>query len=170
MKIYLIGFMGCGKTHWAKEIGQKIGIPFFDLDHQVVQSEKKSINQLFSEEGEEYFRIKEKENLSFITETNASFVMACGGGTPCFFNNIDYMNKNGTTIWINCSIDCLHARLVKEKDKRPLVRELSDEELRSYIIKKYADRKIFYQQAAVILNEDHITLEKMLDPIFHDKG
>ncbi|HVG14881.1 MAG TPA: shikimate kinase [Chitinophagaceae bacterium] len=170
MKIYLLGFMGCGKTHWARLISEKLGIPYFDLDDAIVQSEKRTINELFTEEGEEYFRRKEKEILTSITETKGSFVMACGGGTPCFFNNIDYMNRNGTTIWINCSIDCLHARLVKEKDKRPLIRTLSDEELRSYIIKKYADRKIFYQQASVILNEDHITLEKMLEPIFHDKG
>ncbi len=162
--------MGCGKTHWGKLVSQKLGIPFFDLDDQIVQKENRSINEVFAMEGEEFFRRKEKDVLTEVTESNKSFVMACGGGTPCFFNNVDYMNKRGTTIWINCSVDCLHSRLKNEKDLRPLIRELSDEQLRGYIIKKYADRKIYYQQASVILNEDDITLEKMLEPIFHDKG
>ncbi len=93
--------------------------------------------------------------------------MACGGGTPCFFNNIDYMKSRGTTIWINCSVDCLHSRLVKEKDKRPLINSIPDDELKNFIIKKYSDRKIFYQQANVILSEDDVTLDALIEKTFH---
>lgn len=168
MRIFLLGFMGCGKSHWGREISQKLKIPFFDLDSQIEESESKSINEIFVEQGEEHFRLKEKEVLNIITESHESFVMACGGGTPCFYNNIDYMNKSGTTVWINCSVDCLFSRLVKEKDKRPLIKELTDDQLRSYIMKKYADRKIFYQQSKVILQDDALTLEKIVDAIFHN--
>lgn len=168
MKIYLLGFMGCGKTHWGKELSHKLKVPFFDLDEQIEASEGKKIVGIFAEEGEEFFRQKEKEILHLITESHESFIMACGGGTPCFFNNIDYMNSSGTTVWINCSVDCLHSRLVKEKEKRPLIRELTDEQLKSYIIKKFADRKIFYQQSSVIISEDDVSLEKIVDSVFHN--
>lgn len=160
--------MGCGKTHWGKLIGQKLNIPFFDLDEEIVSSEGKSINDIFAEQGEEYFRLKEKEVLYMITENHESFVMASGGGTPCFYNNIDYMNKSGTTVWFNCSVDCLFKRLVNEKEKRPLIRNLTDEQLKAYIMKKYADRKIFYQQASIIINDEEISSEKLIDAIFHN--
>ena len=168
MRVFLLGFMGCGKTHWGKLIGQKLNIPFFDLDEEIVSSEGKSINGIFAEQGEEYFRLKEKEVLYMITENHESFVMASGGGTPCFYNNIDYMNKSGTTVWFNCSVDCLFKRLVNEKEKRPLIRNLTDEQLKAYIMKKYADRKIFYQQASIIINDEEISSEKLIDAIFHN--
>jgi shikimate kinase len=167
MKIFLIGFMGCGKTHWGKELSQKLQVPFFDLDSVIEEKEGMSVTAIFAGKGEEYFRMLEKEVLYLLTESHESFVMACGGGTPCFFNNIDYMKSRGTTIWINCSVDCLYNRLVKEKDKRPLIRSISDPELKAYIVKKYSDRKIFYQQAQVILMEDDITLDKLIEQTFH---
>lgn len=159
--------MGCGKTHWGRELSHKLQIPFFDLDHVIEEKEGKDISTIFAETGEEYFRMLEKDVLYLLTESHESFVMACGGGTPCFFNNIDYMKKNGMAIWINCSVECLHNRLVKEKDKRPLIANISDLDLKSYIIKKYSDRKIFYQQANVILNEDDVTLDKLIETTFH---
>jgi shikimate kinase len=102
-----------------------------------------------------------------LSENHENFVMATGGGTPCFFNNIDYLKRQGTVVWINCSTDCLHKRLVKEKDKRPLIASIPDDELKSYIIRKYSSRKIFYQQANVILPEEVITIENLVDKIFH---
>ncbi|MEI6948340.1 shikimate kinase [Paraflavisolibacter sp. H34] len=167
MRIYLIGFMGCGKTHWAKLLSQKLKLPLFDLDEQIVASEGKSINDIFADEGEEYFRLREKEILYILTESHDSFIMATGGGTPCYYNNIDYMKKSGIPVWINSSIDSLFNRLAKEREHRPLLRDLSDDQLRGYIIKKFADRKIFYQQASVIISEEEATLEKIIDKIFH---
>ncbi|RYZ60762.1 MAG: shikimate kinase [Chitinophagaceae bacterium] len=167
MKIFLIGFMGCGKTHWGRELSQKLQIPFFDLDSLIEEREGKSITAIFAEMGEEYFRMLEKDVLYLITESHESFVLATGGGTPCFFNNIDYMKSRGTAVWINTSVETLHSRLVKEKEKRPLISSISDDELRGYIIKKYADRKIFYRQAQVILNEEDVTLERLIEKTFH---
>lgn len=167
MKIFLIGFMGSGKTHWGRLLSQKLQIPFFDLDEQIVANEGKEINKIFEEEGEEYFRLAEKDCLHIITESHDSFVMATGGGTPCYFTNIEYMNRSGTTVWVSTPIDILFERLVAEKANRPLIRDLANEQLKSYIIKKFSDRKIFYEQAAVIIDEDHKTLEKILEKVFH---
>lgn len=167
MRIFMLGFMGCGKSHWGSELSKKLSLPFFDLDQKIEEKEEKAVADIFSEQGEEHFRILEKEMLHLLTESHDSFVMACGGGTPCFYNNIDYIKKSGISIWINCSIQCLHSRLVKEKEKRPLINELTDEQLRSFIIKKYGDRKIYYSQASIILNEDNVTLDKLLEKIFH---
>jgi shikimate kinase len=148
-------------------VGEKLKLPFFDLDQQIEEQAGKSINQVFADEGEEYFRKMEKEILHMITESHPSFVMATGGGTPCYYNNIDYMKKSGTTVWINCSVDCLFSRLKSEKEQRPLIRELNDAALRGFIVKKFGDRKIFYQQAAVILNQDNVQLDPLVSQIFH---
>jgi len=167
MKVFLMGFMGSGKTYWGRLLSQKLSIPFFDLDEQVSAHAGRSIPELFAEQGEEQFRLMEKDVLHIITESHESFVMACGGGSPCFFNNIDYMNKAGATIWINTPLDVLFTRLVKEKSNRPLIKDLSDDQLRGYIYKKFADRKIYYEQADVIVDEEPVELDKLIARVFH---
>ncbi len=167
MKIFLIGFMGCGKTHLGHGLSKKLGLPFFDLDHHVEEKEEAPITTIFSEQGEEYFRLLEKEVLYLLTESHESFVMAAGGGTPCFYNNIGYMKKSGIVVWLNCSVDCIYERLLKERGKRPLIKDLSEASLRSYIIKKFSDRKIYYEQATVTICEDVPTLDDVVSKIFH---
>lgn len=168
MKIFLIGFMGSGKTHRGRQLSQKLNLPFFDLDEQIVNSEGKSINRIFEEEGEEFFRLKEKEVLNIITESHSSFVMACGGGAPCYFNNIEYMNQSGITVWLNTPVQVLFGRLIREREERPLLRDLSDEQLKSYIIRKFSDRKIYYEQAKVFIEDDEkATLDQIIEKIFH---
>jgi len=98
MKIFLIGFMGCGKSHWGKQLSQKLQMPFFDLDEKVEENEGKTITEIFADYGEEYFRLLEKDVLHLLTESHESFIMATGGGTPCFYNTIDYLNAKGTTV------------------------------------------------------------------------
>jgi shikimate kinase len=159
--------MGCGKTHWGKILSEKLHVPFFDLDEKIVEHKGKSIAEIFESEGEEQFRLLEKDLLHLLSENHESFVMATGGGTPCFFNNVDYLKKQGTVVWINCSTDILYKRLLKEKALRPLIKNVPDDELKSYITKKYSSRKIFYQQATVILPEEVITIENLVDKIFH---
>jgi len=167
MKIYLIGFMGSGKTHWGRQLSQKLGLPFFDMDEQVISSEGKSINEIFEIYGEEYFRLKEKGILHVITETHSSFVMACGGGSPCYFNNIDYMNQAGTTVWLNTPLNVLFQRLLLEQDKRPLLKDLSDTQLKSFINRKFSDRKIYYEQADVAIDDENISLDHFIEKVFH---
>jgi shikimate kinase len=93
--------------------------------------------------------------------------MACGGGSPCYFNNIDYMNKSGTTVWLNTPLSILFQRLVQEKNERPLVKKLTDDQLRSFITKKFADRKIYYEQAEVVIDDEEISLDHFIEKIFH---
>jgi shikimate kinase len=147
----------------------KLSIPFFDLDEKIAEQAGKEIPQIFSENGEEHFRLLEKEILYMLTESHETFVMSCGGGTPCYYNNIDYLKKKGTVVWLNCSVDCLYHRLIKEKDKRPLIRDVSDDKLKSFIIKKFSNRKIFYQQANIIINDDEISIDKLIERIFHEQ-
>lgn len=167
MKIFLIGFMGSGKTHWGRLLSEKLGIRFFDLDEQVAEQAGKSIPEIFEQEGEEQFRQMEKEVLHIISESHDSFVMACGGGSPCYFNNIEYMNQSGTTVWINTPLETLFERLVKEKEKRPLIRDLSDDQLKGFIGKKFADRRIYYEQARLKVDEQPVRLEQLIEKIFH---
>ena len=159
--------MGSGKTYWGRELSHKLGIPFFDLDEQVAEHAGKSIPEIFEQEGEEQFRMREKDILHIITESHESFVMACGGGSPCFFNNIEYMNRSGTTVWINTDMETIFKRLVAEKEKRPLIRDLSDDQLRYFIGKKFSGRKIYYEQAHLTVNEEPLLIESMIEKIFH---
>ena len=159
--------MGSGKTHWGKKLSQKLQVPFFDLDEKIIESEGKTINEIFDDKGEEYFRMLETDTLHMLTESHETFVMATGGGTPCYFNNLDYMNKSGTSVWINTPIDILFERLAKERKNRPLIKHLDDRQLRAYIIKKFSDRKIYYEQAHVIIDEDKKTMEKIVQQVFH---
>jgi shikimate kinase len=159
--------MGSGKTFWAKQLSRKLNIPFFDLDEQIVNSENKSINDIFAAKGEEYFRLVEKDTLHIITESRDSMIMACGGGTPCYFNNIEYMNQAGTTVWLDTPLNVLFERLLREKTQRPLLKDLSDEQVKAFIIKKFADRKIYYEQADIIIAEQPVKLDELIEKIFH---
>jgi shikimate kinase len=167
MKIYLIGFMGSGKTYWGHLLSEKLGIPFFDLDEQIVNHADKPITEIFAADGEEHFRVMEKDLLHIISESHENFVMSCGGGTPCYFNNIEYMKQSGTVVWINTPQQTLFERLIKEKDKRPLIKNLTDDQLKGFINKKYSDRKIYYEQATIKVDEEPVLLDSLVEKIFH---
>ncbi|MDO6429885.1 shikimate kinase [Flavitalea sp. BT771] len=169
MKIFLIGFMGSGKTHWGKLLSAKLQLPFRDLDTLIVEKEQKSIADVFSEKGEEYFRYQEKQTLEELINEEESFVLSCGGGTPCFFNNIELMKKSGKVLWLNTSIDVLKQRLMKERMSRPLIRDVSEEELRRYIIRKLTERKMYYEQADAMVNEESITLEELIRSLLQNE-
>lgn len=168
MKIFLIGFMGSGKSHWGRQLSQRLQLPYFDLDDVITTEEKRSIPEIFAVDGEEYFRRREQEELDRLIDTQAAFICSTGGGTPCFFNNIDRMKKAGTVVWLNTSPDALVVRLLKEKEKRPLIRDVSDEELLSFIRKKMNDRRLYYEQAHVHVDEDQTDLDQLLKMILHE--
>jgi shikimate kinase len=168
MKIFLIGFMGSGKTHWGKLLGESLRLPFFDLDTVITTTEQKNISQIFAEFGEEFFRYKEKETLEEIVNDHDKFILSCGGGTPCFFNNIEFMKDNGTVIWLNTSIDILRERLFKERAARPLIKAIGDVELKNYIIRKLGDRKMYYEQADFIINEESASLRSIIELLHNE--
>ena len=160
-RIFLIGFMGSGKTHWGRLLAEKLTIPFFDLDELIVKTEQKTIPEIFNGEGEEYFRYKEKEILEQVVSDHESFVISCGGGTPCFFNNIDFMKKKGEVVWLNTNLDVLVQRLLKEKQNRPILKMIPDSELKTFIFKKLQDRKLYYEQADITIREENLTVDKL---------
>src|SRR6478735_4401289 len=168
MRIFLIGFMGSGKSHWGTQLAEQLKTPFIDLDEQIVKLEGKSIADVFAEKGEEFFRVREKELLEELIDKNPSMVISVGGGTPCFFNNIDLMKRKGCVVWLNTHVDVLLKRLIKEKEKRPLLKDIPDEDLKAYIIRKINERRMYYEQAQVrIDNESDITPSKFIQSILH---
>ena len=123
---------GAGKSFWGKKIASALYKDFFDLDMEIEKQEQKSILQIFRDEGEKYFRQKESEILkSFVDRKN--FVLATGGGTPCFFENAEWMKKIGLTIWIDEPVIVLVQRLKTEKSQRPLIRDLGENELSHFL-------------------------------------
>jgi shikimate kinase len=167
VRIYLIGFMGSGKTYRGRQLSEKLGLPFFDLDEQIVNHVGKSVAEIFAEQGEESFRLIEKNTLQLITQSHQSFIMSCGGGTPCYFENMAYMKQQGVVVWINTPTAILFNRLIKEKEKRPLIKDLSNNQLLDFINKKLADRKLFYEQSHRVLQEEDLSLDAIILKIFN---
>ena len=168
MRIFLIGFMGSGKSHWGKQLANQLKIPYFDLDEVIAERENKSVSQIFAESGEEAFRIREREVLESLIDENATMVLSCGGGTPCFFNNIEKMKKYGVAVWLNTHVEVLLKRLVNEKSSRPLIKNIGDSDLRSFIVRKLNERRMYYEQADVTIdNEDSISMNEFIQTVLH---
>lgn len=165
MKLFLIGFMGSGKTHWGQLLAERMQTPFFDLDAVIEENEKATISQIFSEKSEEFFRYAEKEVLEKLVSTHKEFIISCGGGTPCFFNNIGFMKQKGTVVWLNTHIDTLVSRLLKQKSKRPLLKNIADKEVRQYIITKVLRRRLYYEQADITVNEESLSVDTFAEII-----
>jgi shikimate kinase len=169
MKIFLIGFMGSGKTHWGRQLSAKLQLPFYDLDTVIVEKEKQSVAEIFARQGEEYFRYQERDTLEEITHDQESFILSCGGGTPCFFNNIEFMKKSGKVIWLNTSIDALTNRLQKERMTRPLISDVEEADLRRYVIRKLSERRMYYQQADVTVEEVNTNLDELIKVLLQNE-
>lgn len=146
MRYFLIGFMGSGKTHWARQWSAAFGLKCYDLDEEIEKREKKTIHEIFTENGENAFRKKEQEALHTLLHLD-DFIMSCGGGTPCFFDNMQRMNRSGITIYLQASPAELAARLKLEKEARPLIRDVADEVLETFIESKLQERNSDYSKA-----------------------
>ncbi|RZM27547.1 MAG: shikimate kinase [Pedobacter sp.] len=164
MKIFLIGFMGCGKTTMGKKLAAKLDCPFFDLDHQIEAEMGQTIATYFTEHGEAAFRQLENKKIKAFSYPKHA-VIATGGGTPCYFDNIDWMNENGLTIYINMPAQALAKRLEKGKAKRPLLHGLDTEGLISFIEQKLKDRNPFYRQAKLIVSGIGLNAETLKEQI-----
>ena len=150
MVVYLIGFMGSGKSTIAKRLANKIGYQFIDLDVYIEQKYMFSIAELFSKYGEDYFRTLETKSLQEIN--NDECVIATGGGTPCFANNMELMKSRGKTIYLELSNEALYSRLVNVKHKRPATQNLDEQGLKDFITAKMQARKPIYEQASFTIN------------------
>jgi shikimate kinase len=160
-KLFLVGMMGSGKSYWTKFLSKKLKIGGYDLDYLIESNEERIISEIFEEDGEDYFRKQEAKLLRWFKEKK-SFVLGTGGGTPCFNENMHWMNENGITIFIDPPIEQLVQRLLPEKSHRPLIKNLSDAALADFLIKKRAERMEFYQKAIIHLRESEINEKSIL--------
>jgi len=160
-RIYLIGYMGCGKTSIGKRLAESLDMQFIDLDAFIENRYHKSIDVLFSELGEQTFRTLENKTLHEVSEFE-NVIIATGGGTPCFCNNMELMLGTGETIYLKTSAGTLAERLNKAKNKRPLIKDKSTNELKDFICNSLNGRENFYQQAAYIYDTEAMTTEKDL--------
>jgi shikimate kinase len=174
--IFLIGFMGSGKTHEGELLAEHLGLPFIDLDDWIEEQEGRTISEIFKTEGEYSFRNIEaaalqqaasnllRKGVSGIVSANFVGIISTGGGTPCFHGNIDWMNDNGVTVWLNLPIELLVKRLSKETSKRPLISSLKEDELHHFIEKKLEERRPYYSKSNITINEeiDSITLTQKI--------
>jgi len=148
----IAGFMGSGKTTLAKKISDSSGVPYVDLDEYIEQHEGKSIVEIFEVYGEQKFRELETSYLKKILSIEKSMIIALGGGTVCFNDNINLIKQNAWLITIMVNSDTLTERLWNEKDKRPLIKHLqTKEDLRQFIEQKLNERMSYYMQADWVL-------------------
>ena len=146
-RILLIGFMAAGKTTLGKALARDLGLQFVDLDHYIENRFHSTVSQLFAERGEEGFRQIERAMLHEVAEFE-DIIIATGGGTPCFFDNMEYMNAQGTTVFLEAAVEVIYTRLTIARVQRPLVVGKSEEELRRYITDMLELRAPYYRQAA----------------------
>lgn len=151
MKIFLIGFMASGKSTLGAELAELMGYQFIDLDEHIEKKTGRSIKILFEIEGEEKFRTIENDSLREVAAMKGNIVVASGGGTSCFYNSIDFMNKEGITVYIKVEVAELVARLIDSKKDRPLLWGKSREELTEYIIRVLDERRKYYEKAKLTI-------------------
>ena len=153
MRIFLLGFMGSGKTFTGSRVAMQMGCSFLDLDDKIEAYHGKSIPEIFRDEGESHFRLLEREALHRMAAFPEA-VISCGGGTPCFFDNVRWMNDHGITIYLRASPEILYQRLLPQRQQRPLLSRLKDEDLLDFIRSKLRDREKFYLQANYSIDQD----------------
>lgn len=168
MRYFLIGFMGSGKTHWGQRWAAKNNLTFYDLDNEIEKTLGESVADIFEKKGENFFREMERYTLRKFNVTD-NFIMACGGGTPCFFDNLQWMKDNGTVIYLQVSPPKVFDRVMDEKDKRPLIKKLNTSELLFFIEQKIKEREAYYSEAHHIL-DDNMVNEDSFEKLAFDKN
>lgn len=157
-RIFLIGYMGAGKTTVGKELARMTQLSFIDLDSHIEARYHRTVSRLFAEKGEEEFRRIEKRMLQEVA-TFEDVVISTGGGAPCFFDNMAFMRTSGLTIYLKVTVDELAKRLEVCKHTRPVLQGKSGEELKTFIAESLAKREDYYQQAEIIFNAEVMLTE-----------
>lgn len=165
MIISLLGYMGSGKSHISKILSKKINFNLIDLDQKISEQEGCSIAEIFENKGELYFRKLEKKILEEILNTEENIILSVGGGTPVYYQNIDTLNAKSSTIFLRASVGTLTERINKQKQKRPLVANISEEDLPEFIAKHLFERNPFYHQAKHIVSTDGKSPDEIMNEI-----
>ncbi|MFP4289600.1 MAG: shikimate kinase [Bacteroidales bacterium] len=165
MIIFLIGFMGSGKSTLGKRLAHKIDYPFLDMDEAVEKQADMTIADMFKKKGEDYFRRKENEFLQQL-DTQQNLIVATGGGSPCFYNNIEIMNTKGITVYLKMTPSGLAYRLKQSRGDRPLLADIGDGDLEDYIDNKLKIREPFYVQSSCIIKGENVKPDHVIDLVF----
>lgn len=160
MLVYLIGYMGCGKTTAGKKLANKLGYTFIDVDNLIEEAQGVTISDIFANQGEDAFRKIEQEMLSTTFELDNA-IIATGGGAPCFYNNIEAMNENGLTIYIEMSAKALVSRLKGGIEDRPILKGKSEEELLGFVEEALEIRNPFYKKSKAIVEGLNLSPESL---------
>ena len=150
-RIILIGYMGSGKTTVGKALSKETGMMFYDLDWYIESRMRKTVSQIFAEKGEEGFRTIEYNMLQEVAEFE-DVIISCGGGTPCFFDNMDYLNQQGDVVYLKATPETLYKHLLMAKIERPLLKDKTPEELIDYITEHLKERAPYYEKAHYTLD------------------
>ena len=159
-RIYLLGFMGTGKSYWGKLWASHHGMSFSDIDEMIEQVEKDTITGIFENAGEDYFRVKEASILRDQVTGN-DCIIACGGGLPCFYDNMKWMNEHGLTVFLSAGPRYILSKVLDEIEKRPLLKNFNEAELLFFIEQKLAERHPFYSQAKIVLDAESIDINSL---------
>ena len=157
--------MGSGKTLVSKELSILNNFKIFDLDTEISKQNNSSIAEIFKKKGEIFFRKTEKEVLEKIISTEKNIILSLGGGTPCYYNNIDSINEKTISVFLKTNVKTLAQRLSSEKDKRPLIQNISNEDLPEFIAKHLFERNPFYNQAKITINTDNLSTKEIAEEI-----
>ncbi len=160
--MFIIGYMASGKTTFGRALARRTGMQFIDLDFYIEQRFRKSITDIFSEKGEEEFRRMETEMLREAGEFEG-VIVSCGGGTPCFHNNMDYMLSKGDVVWLEASPERITERLMINSSRRPLMRGKTPEEIRMAVDEGLAKRIPFYSKANIRFNGEELEDRRQID-------
>lgn len=158
-KIFLIGFMGCGKSTIANLLASEMKLPLKDIDFIIEKRAELTISEIFKEHGEDFFRYLEGVVLNEILLEVGEMIVSTGGGLPCFDHRMDWMNRNDITIYLKCSVETLFNRIQKDTSKRPLVVDRTESELKEFVQNKLDERKSIYESASIIIDGNLTSIE-----------
>lgn len=164
-KIFLIGFMGSGKSTHGKRLARLLNRPFIDLDHYIERKENKSIGEIFTKDGESHFRDLEKLYLNQVISRYAQSVISLGGGTPCFNDNMNTILKNGLPIYIQMSPEALFNRISNSANERPLLKGKTKEQSLDFINETLTEREKYYIKALIKVNGIDLTANKLAEEL-----
>ncbi len=163
-RIYLIGFMGSGKSFIGKKLASKLGYTWLDLDHEIERQTEMKIHDIFQFWGEERFREIERDCLRK-TYSRENIVVSCGGGTPCFYENMEEMKAQGSVVYIQTPKEIILGRLRQKRDHRPMISKLDDDGLKAFIDEKIKEREKVYVKAEYLYQTDRDKLEELIEGI-----
>ncbi len=167
--IFMVGFMGCGKTTQGKKLAKELGYYFIDLDDYIANKYDNTITDLFKEVGEEEFRNIETTALKECIDDNLKALIATGGGTPCFNNNMELIKNSGKVVYLKMSAEELYNRLFNAKQDRPLIKDKENEEMLLYIENLLKTREVFYNQAHIITGGVTVDIDALKNEILNFK-